>query len=201
MSSSEDRQAKALEGILGQLTLIVALMKKQTEKTLNVDKLRELRTASGRLVGYVLPSENIDITVEEWKPSTNPEMIALNEELKKHFPGKPTGVHECGCSETHICRKHFKQERQGNWTAEALEEMASRKEPDTRQLVARNDKNIAFVNDRPGVGDFVKTVEEPFDITVTSLYTSEGEFCFAGLINNETESSPKTIRGIIKDVY
>jgi hypothetical protein len=34
MTTNEERQARALEGILGQLTFIVALMKKQNEPTI-----------------------------------------------------------------------------------------------------------------------------------------------------------------------
>lgn len=65
------RQARALEGILAQLTLLVGLQKKQTEKMLNVDELRELRTASGRLVGYMLPGEKITLTeFQEHRTST-----------------------------------------------------------------------------------------------------------------------------------
>lgn len=59
MATSEERQARALEGILAQLTLLVALQRKQLEKMLNVDELKELRTQSGRLVGYALPNQDL----------------------------------------------------------------------------------------------------------------------------------------------
>lgn len=71
MPAAEDRQARALEGILAQLTLLVGLQKKQTEKMLNVDELRELRTASGRLVGYMLPGE--EIALHDLNPVTMSE--------------------------------------------------------------------------------------------------------------------------------
>ena len=59
MATSEERQAKALEGILTQLALLVGLQKKQLEKMVNVDRLKELRTQSGRLVGYALPNQDL----------------------------------------------------------------------------------------------------------------------------------------------
>lgn len=76
MATSEERQARALEAILAQLTLLVGMQKMQLEKMVNVDQLSELRTKSGRLVGYALPNEDLvayDIAAIQAVDSEDPD--------------------------------------------------------------------------------------------------------------------------------
>lgn len=81
MSSSEDRQARALEGILGQLTFINQLLRKMVEvKDLPgsvTDTWRPLMTESGRQVGWLFPGE--DATVADQLSTLISEVLKQND--------------------------------------------------------------------------------------------------------------------------
>jgi hypothetical protein len=114
MPTSEDRQAKALEGILGQLTFLVA------------------------------------------------EMRVLNLNL--------ASVHE------------------------ELQQMGFLEETNEAEM------EIAVASNTPGVGEFLKSVSEPFAIRVASMYPKDGKVLFSGLIEDGVNPS-KRVNGIIQDVY
>lgn len=57
--------------------------------TVDVDTLEKLMDGHGNHIGYILPLSVARIDIPVWRTSTNPLMLAINEELKKHFPGKP----------------------------------------------------------------------------------------------------------------
>jgi hypothetical protein len=84
MATSEERQARALEGILGQLTFIVALLKKQNEPSipLTADFDNGVRTTTTKepairvpvyMSDLILTWATIDFDVDE--------MIMLNEPI------------------------------------------------------------------------------------------------------------------------
>jgi hypothetical protein len=152
MATSDDRQARALEGILGQMTFLVAEMRvlnvnlasvheelqqmgvleeaDESEMTLDINSLSPLKTESGRVVGYMLPGEEIRV---------------LRHPLEAEM-------------------------------------------------------EIAVVSNRPGVGEFVKSVNGPFDIHVFNIAPRNGQMLFTGMTDDGVNPS-KRINGTIQDVY
>jgi hypothetical protein len=99
-TAEESRQAKALEGILGQLTFVNQLLRKLVEikdlpTGIDTNKLRPLVTASGRLVGWMIPEE---MSFSTWKAQETRTMafdIGVQthvDQLKKMIGGTITTV-------------------------------------------------------------------------------------------------------------
>ena len=89
----QNRMAKALEEISRSLKSIATSLTAMTPEAdrLNIDKMREVRTESGRLVGYLFPDENVTLA----PPDTSPYILITEyrEEIDgTHFIGK--GCHK-----------------------------------------------------------------------------------------------------------
>jgi hypothetical protein len=231
MASSEDRQARALEGILGQLTFLNQHLRKLAEVKdlpgIVTDTWSALKTGDGRQVGWLFPGESA-VTIEMRSPGASQESIVpaakelsprdVFQEVDKLFRNAYAGeakikedtikslgafiqVEEVWSTFT-VERPHTNGFRGIGHDTNAHGERITQPVRGTfHPSDPHAELQIAIANNRPGVGEFLKNATQPFNLNVFNVRGNEKGEVEFSAYGNDEVNPTKRIDGVIKDVY
>jgi hypothetical protein len=150
---------------------------------LDLNTMRPLKTAGGRLVGYAFPNEAI--TVHETVPGSVTNLVPV--------PGKRYIVLD-QVFDTPIDEFYRFNGTLYNLDRDKPVKICGQLVPESVSIAR------AEMHNRPGVNEFVREASQPFDIRVINIYAHDGQFKFVGQTDDGVNPS-KQIEGTIKDVY